>query len=956
MLQRWLLLLVACIPAALAGCGPAVQPPRVWAADDMVHLTDRTPATAAGEGWEAEKATIRLFSAANETVSFQLVIDAGQTPLEQLRLSVGPLVAGEGKIGAQDIRLFAMRAVRIDRYPAWYLRLAETAVQPAGFYDALAPLDEAAKQPGVELPAGGRLAIWVDVRVPRQALSGEYAGPIAVSYRGGSARASLRLQVYDFVLPDARPIACIGGFSNETIFRQLGRAAPARMDASEEHVRAALVVVRRLMRLAHEHRLDLFDKTIHPLLKRDSFGAVTLRWEDYDNIVKPYLDGTAFDDRIGVAAWPAPLWLEAPPEEATTQPASAGWPAERDYGGSDSPAYRETAVAVLRESVKHFQALGAGEKLFLWTRTGQAGQASYRRFAALARLARTAEAELPILTMLSPAPPPETNLTVPEDFPQLAEMYAPPADMFTPAEVARIARRDHPLGGLWLRPGRPPYLGGCDVLALPADVRALPWVAMKYDCTGIFLPEVLDWSGDPFRAAGESAGRLFHPGPSGEVWPSVRLKRLRRGLQDAAYLWLLRQRRRPAVAQAIIDTMVHYAALDAAGDHYLDARLDGWAREGSLWPTARRLLAEEVLAAVHPEDVSNRELLALGIARKQLSQKACLVRLERVRTRVTTTPEGLFEAAVGLELYNELVRPAEATARLGALPPGWQAVQASRTALIEGGAHAVVELIARGDSVPTGFDAKMKIPVTLTAELSDRRELTAEVPFLMVAQASRPITIDGDLGDWPLRPGNTAASFKLLGRRGRVGEGLAKRQTAVFAVRDDHNLYLAFRCDEPQINSIVAFPNNLVRHEQLMACGEDLVEVILDPGRNGTTAEDLYHLTVKCNGVLVAERGVSTDPPLGRARPWPVAARVAVARRENLWIVELALPLEAFGSGWPPRLWGANFTRFATAEAEASSWAGAGRYFYSPRDLGALYLVPQAGGASRLAPTSREGQ
>ena len=80
---------LACASLAwLCGCVANVAPPRVWATDDMVHLTDRTPASAAGDAWEPSTATVELFSAANETVSFQLIIDAAEG-LPGVRISAG---------------------------------------------------------------------------------------------------------------------------------------------------------------------------------------------------------------------------------------------------------------------------------------------------------------------------------------------------------------------------------------------------------------------------------------------------------------------------------------------------------------------------------------------------------------------------------------------------------------------------------------------------------------------------------------------------------------------------------------------------------------------------------------------------------------------------------------------------------------------------------------------------
>jgi hypothetical protein len=235
----------------------------------------------------------------------------------------------------------------------------------------------------------------------------------------------------------------------------------------------------------------------------------------------------------------------------------------------------------------------------------------------------------------------------------------------------------------------------------------------------------------------------------------------------------------------------------------------------------------------------------------------------------------------------------------------------------------------------------MPLPLSITSDMVRRQDITTSVPFMLAARATTPPTIDGSLDDWPLREGNAAGEFKALGRRGAIGQGLAKRQTLAFVLVDDKNLYLAMRCDEPAVEALSARPTNVIHYEQLMACGEDLVEIILDPGASAGSAEDLYHIIVKSNGVLLTEKGIHTDPPLGKALPWPANATVAVKAmaKEKLWVVELAIPLSSFGPAAAKDLWGVNFTRFATQGMEASSWSGTPRYFYDPRNLGTMLIV-----------------
>jgi hypothetical protein len=391
----------------------------------------------------------------------------------------------------------------------------------------------------------------------------------------------------------------------------------------------------------------------------------------------------------------------------------------------------------------------------------------------------------------------------------------------------------------------------------------------------------------------------------------------------------------------MIGTMVQYAGRAAVGDHYLDPRLDGWVRDGPLWTAAHQVLAGEVFAAVHPGKLSDRELLAQQLTWRRLQERTSRLRLEGVRSRVEPLPGGGFRAVLDAELFNPWTLPVDAELKMGPLPAGWRAVRGDwKLADMPPGGRAAAQLVAEGPTPPAGWDAKMKVPLSLTGKVGGPEEIPAAVPFLAVPPARGvKLTIDGDLGDWPLRRGHAAAGFALLGRRGRVGDGQARLKTVVFALHDAENLYLAFRCEEDKDYRPRARAGNVVRYDQLLAAGEDMVEVIVDPGRTGKAAEDLYHLVVKSNAVSLAERGVAADPPLGRSYPWPVRLSAAVGAAPGLWTVELAIPLKDFGPGAAKRTWGVNFTRFSTAERAASSWAGAIRYFYDPKNLGTMYMA-----------------
>jgi len=919
------------------GCVKPTDPLNAWVAGEMVNVSARTEKTEDDSVFDPAARQVKLFAAGNETVSFQVVVDAGKAHVGGMKVRCGDLKSAQGrKIDGDNVSVFRARAVRITNYPPWYLRLVDAVPEPTDYYDALVDLARGGEF--AEVKPSDRAVLWVDLHVPRGAGAGKYSGTIELRSKTHETWSlGISLDVYNFVLPDAKPLITTGGFDSGAIYKAFvkrdGKAfVPVRMDRKDPQVREGLVIMRQLMRLAHEHRLDLFDKGIRPVMRRDMFGKVAMDFEDYDAIVTPYLDGTAFEDGIGCAAWPLPI--------------STAWPLAQYYGGPDSDLYATTIGAVAVENKKHFSTSRAGGKMFYWPYRGKASQRGYLEHSRLSRIVRAVDRDRPILSQLPAAPPALTGWRPPKDFTALTDIRAVRAEYFDPSISIKVGDAAHRLVGWWLAPGTVPYLPSLGIIATPADVRAIPWFAMKYNCSGLFLPEVLNWTGDPYAEPADARTRLFYPGNAigvDAVIPSVRLKRLRRGLQDIAYLWLMKQHKRETAASSILNAMARYAGLDAVGDNYLDPRLDGWVQNPETWRMARRLLAEEIDSALRGESADpNRQLLAQRIAWKLFDEKAHSIRVQQSRSRVTRLAEtNDMKVSVLLDLYNEHTRNVDVVVSMDKLPAGWKALKNEvRISPFPPGQSTSIELSARCRYIPAGQAGKMTVPVTITTDVSRQKTIGATVSLVVAGLTNKPIGIDGSLKDWPMRQGNSCAKFKLIGRRGRRGDGLAQRQTMAFVLRDAKNLYVAFRCTEPEPESMVVKPNNTVHYEQLMACGEDLVELILDPGAEASGPEGLYHIVVKPNGVLLAQRGVRSRPPLGKSALWPVEIQVAVSRHADLWVVEMAIPLSSIPRAETKRFWGVNFTRFATRRCEASSWSEAPRYFYDPRNLGTMFLPP----------------
>jgi len=941
----WSAIVIVASMLPAAGCARPVGRMTVWAAGPMTTITADTPAErVAGLSqsgvYDSAAETVRLAAAANETVGFQVIVDADSGDVGDLEIRITDLTGSRGRsIPAGAIRVWRMWPVEVREYPAWYLRMSERAARAATFYDALIPLDAPTHGAPFDLSAGERLALWVDVAVGRDARADEYLGAIELTGRvrpaGESAsawvtrRLKLALRVRDLVLPDTRAVSVLGWFDHRELYARLferdGRPfKPIWLDRSDPLVARGLVVIRQLMKTARAHGLDLFDTAARPAMKRSADGRVRLDWTDYDAVVKPYLDGSAFADGIGCTAWPAPV------DDSWLDPARLG-----DRGDT---AHGATADQVIAQTAEHFERMGYGDRLFFWPiRGGGAGQ--YAEFAAVARRIRRWAPTVSILSELPGTPQARISGSPPDDYADLVDIMAPPGRLLDIRAQDALKNSDpnKQLAGVYLVAGDPPFTPAMDVFAPAADVRALPWLAMRAKLTGVLVGDVL------------AAGGLFYPGRFAgleQALGSVRLKRLRAGCRDAARLRLLARRGREAVADKILSAMARYVGLaavaDAASDP-LDARLDGWAGDGAGWRLAGQLLAAEALKAVHSDNDSSVQAIRARLAWRRFEESglARAVRIERLAGRIRPIEGDRLRVAISAELFNERSSPARVAIALTKGPREYVPVKGEATpSTLAGGARRAAELIFECPHLPAGPTGKLDVPLRVAVQPGASRTEWAQVAMITSKAAPGAITVDGDLSDWPLSSANVAGEFRLLGRRGwaRGPDGRARRQSSVFVLHDSQALYLGFRCRLPADATLVARPSNTIGYDQWLAMGEDMVEVVLDPNHAARGAGDLYRLVVKANGVSVAQKGVPGTPSVAPVAGWAAAAKVAVSRQADAWFVEIAIPRWSFGPNGGASEWGVNFIRYDTGAAEASSWVHAPRHYYDRRGLGTLLM------------------
>ena len=187
--------------------------------------------------------------------------------------------------------------------------------------------------------------------------------------------------------------------------------------------------------------------------------------------------------------------------------------------------------------------------------------------------------------------------------------------------------------------------------------------------------------------------------------------------------------------------------------------------------------------------------------------------------------------------------------------------------------------------------------------------------------------IDGLLDDPCWQGGSSINDFVVYRTKGE----LAGVQTQAKIAYAQDAVYVAFRCEEPDMRGLIArcrIHDGTVWHD-------DCVELWLDTNRDGSSA---YHFLVNPLGTTYDTREwdeTVKDPESNDGnkkvhrgdRSWESGCEAAVSKGRNLWIVEMRIPAKALGTDRPApgAVWGLNVarTRRSGSVCELSSWTGA---------------------------------
>lgn len=919
-----------------------------WAASEDRHVERFTQVELENAVFSRNENAIRLESAVNEAVACQLVFRAEpQRPASLWGVTVDDFQQPDAPpLRAEQIQFYRTDWITLDTYPSWYLRLSDAIRQRREYPDVLIPLSAPKGALPLTLSPESNEIIWMEVRVPPGTVPGVHRSKLHFMTPAGHAGScDVVLRVHPVALPNTHHLAAVAELSSQALMRHHLEVeghpyTPTRLSLSDPHFDRAVGLIDQAARLLRAHRCDPVITDVVPARQINARGEVELDWHDYDRILSGMIEGQLFTDRIPAPLWPLPLSRDDPPPSS--------------YGGWNSPRYRAMLGDYLAQCLAHFRARGWEARHY--ARLPLPDMSRARAYAVCQEWAGSARAADDALRLVCPLTPYAL-----ERYGRQHDGYIdldPWVSIWSPS--ARLADRDALLKiqgvntSFWLRPYLPPYSGCLSLLASPQDIRSLAWMAYRFGAGALDLGPVNAWP-DPGATSDHEHPPLIWPGSAygleGPV-PSMRLKRLQRGLQDVEYLWLLEANGRPAVARQMAIDLCPGGGTAAYGEHFLDGVPGGWVRDPAVWQLATQLMTRELVSVMgkdeglgFSQDDSLRDRLAWS--RLMEAVRRVQIQLEGVRVRYdATAPDMPFTIDTTVTLFNATGETVHGWLKYATAPDDWKSSAAGTTIQnLEAGMNLREVVRARAASISPRLFGVTSLLVRLEGEQTSTEQVAGRLALLEPQRLEKVITIDGRLDDWPLAVNNVAGDFLLVGaqdapKRNRPEPDRPHMKTTAFICRDDTHLYLAFRCEDDQLGQRSIRRSNVVQYDGLWPTGEDLVEVVFDPTGRALSSGDLYHLVLKANGAVIAEKGVPCLEEVAPRADWPVRVEAQIDDRsiDGVWTAEIRLPLSAF----PARaaVWGLNVARYHDRLGEYSSWSGAARHIYSPPSLGNMRFAP----------------
>lgn len=928
--------------ASVCGCAPP-EPP------SLVRWTATSPISASSSPTVApEASSIDLIGARNEWLTAIFDVSLASGSVTAPRVVIDPLTSPGAALPASAMRAYRVLAVPLPPQPGWAHRYLPTGAWHGEVDDVLVPVDAPVGGLPSTLRPGERLRLFVEVCIPADAPPGLYIGAVTVAGDGAPPlRRPVRLEVVPVTLPDRTSLPIVVPLDHrELVARHIsadGQPLHLLVDDWRSRPEAADIdrlIVETYARLIEHRVTPILENLAPPIRIKD--GIARADWPQHDALFRK------ISRRIGATP---PLWALS-----TGDLAERAADAENLRPGSSGSWF----PVLLRAFVEHAQELGVWEAAIApLPGADRLAPDLPPAAAAVLGIADQARTGFPWMTTAAPASSyaPGMGLSLDDTAIASLRVVAPKARYFSRPVMQELRS----LGiRTWIASDEPPFTETVSLAPAPADARLVPWQAKWSDADALYVSAgPSDLAADRTAAAASSlpapqthaSGLLYSGSPFGlnEPVASLRLKRLRRGALDLAYLDLLSEQGATHIAETLLKTIVFHAGGDSVATCATDGRRPGWVSGEDALDRARSIVMNEL----RPYRTSQRrhEDLSATLAWRRLMEDASAIDLEvdGCRARPGDSPaQSVMEVECFVTIANRSRTPLSGQLAFAEIGGPWRAVEETRSIRVEsfrfarGSVRAI--LPAEGEPAPLTASARIELRGADATVLSSAR---ARIGVVMTEPAPRNLILDGDLSDWPAGGFNVLKDFDVLGSAGDP-----PAQTFALVLRDDVHLHVGISAPFAPGAAPPLTTRNTVDFDAMVPVGEELVAVLIDPLNVGTRLpEDVLHIVVKPSGSYVSLRGVP-DPDLSRpAGRWDSGVEVATSMRESRWTAELRIPLEALGI-FPQesRTIGINVLRYDKRREEVSTWSGAKRNAYDPLSFGNLVTAPPPAWVGASAP------
>jgi hypothetical protein len=611
--------------------------PAQESAFECFAVTDLVRVFEDGYQCPAPQDRIEAFGIRNEYVSGQCVVKARKN-VRDLTVSLGPLkhTGSDAVLPPDRLTWNFVGSIAIAENSPNHSRGELIRPAPARFPDYLSDAAHAAVE------AGHYKAVYLTVRIPPDALAGDYQGTVAFHGDGTDQELPLLLTVFPLTLPDERHLMVTEWFSTGR-FKQLHGIDPSDREA---FYRMLGVYARNMA----EHRQNVFRVPLDLITSaRSSDGKLTFDFSRFDKWAEVFwstgrmdLLETGFVARFREGGWSSREIVLQDFRVRDQTGASVTMPG-KEFLPQFLPALEEHLQerGWLDKTIFHIADEPSNHNVMTWR---EASDFVHRHGP---RLRRVDAIETPYCLD-------RLEIWVPK-----IDHYATWQDAFTDAQK-QGAEMWHYTVGIFQAGALPNKT--VDVPLIQS--RVLHWFNYRFGLKGYLHWGYNQWTEDPFEAPGQHRGDGWHVYPKKEgLLDSLRWEQMRNGLQDYECLRLLEDKRRqmqsgwsPRVA-ALLDPTRRGMEI-AAGVVRTTA---DYSNDPNVLYTARKQLIQEILdldqtpRVVVETDPPEHSPVARGAALDVHGWAEPGTRIILNGTEVPVADDGLFMENVPLSSRRTLV-------------------------------------------------------------------------------------------------------------------------------------------------------------------------------------------------------------------------------------------------------------------------------------------------------------